>query len=421
MPTPIDQSRRDFLKRTATVAGAGSLAAGLPRIARAQTPSANERVGVGIIGLGGMGSTHLGVLMTLKEKIRQPVDIVAVCDVLSLRLEPAAAKCKAKAYKVWTDLIADKAVDVVLIATPDHWHAPMALAAAEAGKDLYCEKPMSHYDHLDLAKKVVETVARNKRVMQLGTQKLSNKCWGPAKEKVASLGTILHVECTDCHNRPVFEPLPKDIGVIPGKTLDWDMWLGCKTTRVPECSFDLRRWACFRDFWDYSGGPITDQLPHALTPWVKTLDLGFPKRVVTTGGLYFHKDGREVPDTVQMCIDYEGGPTVSLLGMLASDRNSPGIIRGQKATMVVREPNEVEIIPEGAAGGGASSVTTGEKNLMLYDHWRNLLSCVKTRNQPISDPVMGYRVMVALSMGVKSYRSGKAMVFDSQRGSVQSL
>jgi len=144
MTTPIDQSRRDFLRHAATVAGTGLVAASLPHRAKAQSFPANERIGVGLIGLGSMGSSHLMILTLLKEKLREPVEVVAVCDVHYKRLDETAGKSGAKPYKVWTELLADKQVDAVVIATPDHWHAPMTLAALDAGKDVYCEKPMTH-------------------------------------------------------------------------------------------------------------------------------------------------------------------------------------------------------------------------------------------------------------------------------------
>jgi predicted dehydrogenase len=145
---------------------------------------------------------------------------------------------------------------------------------------------------------------------------------------------------------------------------------------------------------------------------------------VTGGGLYYHKDGREVPDTVHACIDYEDGPTVSLLASLATGQNCPMIARGQKAAMIVRGLAEIQIIPESLPNAPAVSQPTvikGKDGNNLFDHWRDFLNCVRTRNKPISNEVLGYRVMVALSMAVKSYRSGKAMGFDSQQGTIKEL
>ncbi len=424
MTARVRQSRRDFLKHTAAVAGTGIVAAAATRSAKARTFSANDRIGVGMIGLGGMGSVHLDGVMTLGKNQGERVDVVAVCDALQPRLEAAATKSGAKPYKVWTDLLADKQVDAVLVATPDHWHAPLTLAALEAGKDVYCEKPMTHYDHLDLAKKVVETVASKQRVMQVGTQLIQEDCWKLVKENVSPLGPLLHAESSDCKNWPYESPVndPEAAGIVPGKTLDWDMWQGCELTRMPKRPYDLLRFACFRDFWDYSGGPITDQLPHVLTPWVFTLNLGLPKRILAAGGVYYHKYGREAPDTVHVLIEYESGPMVSVLASLASGKEGPKMIRGQKAALTVRSPIEIEITPEGEDGkAGQQKVVKGKEKISFHEHWRNFLDCIRTRNKPTSNEQIGYRVMAALSAAVRSYRSGKAVGFDPQQGTIKEL
>jgi predicted dehydrogenase len=417
-------NRRDFLKQSAAVAGAGLVAGIAQQRARAQAPSANEKIGVGAIGVGGMGSHHLGVLMNLKKE--GLVDVVAVCDVYANRLEAAAKKTGGKPYKVWSDLLADKQVDAVLIATPDHWHAPLCIAAAEAGKDIYCEKPMTHWDQLDLARKVVEAVEKNKRVMQVGTQFISDDCWEIAKEKLGMLGKVVHVQSSDCRNGPIgcYSPKSNDPAVRPGENLDWEMWLGCDKTRVPHHAYEPGRFLAFRSFWDYSGGTGTDFFPHILTPWVKVLDLGFPKRVVTAGGRYFWDDGREVPDIVNTCIDYEGGPTVMLTASLATEQNLPWLIRGQKAAMTFASTpsSPVKIIPEKAAGNTGETIELkGKRRWSEEQHWRDLIRCIKTREMPRSNQLIGYRVMAALSMGIKSYRTGKAMGFDTQTETVKEL
>lgn len=425
MTESVNPNRRDFLRKTAAVAGVGLVAAGSPRKARAQAPSANEKIGIGAIGVGGMGSHHMNVLMNLKKE--GLCDVVAVCDVFQNRLDAAAAKTGGKPYKVWTDVLADKRVDVVFIGTPDHWHAPMAIAAAEAGKDIYCEKPMTHWDQLDLAKKVVEAVEKNKRVMQVGTQFMSDECWELAKPKVEMLGKVVHVQSTDCRNGPIgcYSPASNDPAAQPGKTLDWDMWLGCEQTRVPKREYQPGRFMAFRSFWDYSGGIGTDFFPHILTPWVNLLNLGFPKKVQTAGGRFFWDDGREVPDMVTTCIDYEGGPTVLLIASLATEQNLPWLVRGQKGYMEFNNPGgfcPVRIKPEPASGSKFDPIELkGNRKWSEEQHWRDLFACVKSRKKPRSHEVLGYRVMTALSMGIKSYRSGKAVGFDERENKIIEL
>ena len=135
-------TRRKFLAKSAVAAGGiVLLGANVPAPASGQSAArkgANDRIGVGLIGCGGMGNAHLDALTSLKES-GYPVDVVAVCDVYKPRLEAAASRTGGKPYADFHDLVAAKDVDLVGIATPDHWHAPMTIAAADAGKDVYCE------------------------------------------------------------------------------------------------------------------------------------------------------------------------------------------------------------------------------------------------------------------------------------------
>jgi predicted dehydrogenase len=411
-------SRRDFLKQTAVAAGAGLVASQPGRSRAAQKGSANERIHVGVIGCGGMGNGHIGQLLKFREQ--GLVEIAGVCDVYSKRLDGAAKRTGAKPYKVWSDLVGAKDVDAVLIATPDHWHAPMTIAAAEAGKDIYCEKPMTYWGRLGDAKKVVEVVAKHQRVMQVGTQFLSDDIWELAVPEVGSLGTLMHVQSCDCRNHAydIYSPKTSDPDAVPGKTLDWDMWLG----PAPKRPYEPGRFSAFRAYWDYSGGIGTDLFPHILTPWVKMLKLGFPKRVVAAGGIYYYKDGREVPDLVNLCVDYPDGPTVMLLATLANDTGLTWQIRGQKATMSFDGPTgPAKIEPQRAAGGGETREIKGSRHWSLENHWLDFLDCVKTRKQPRSDAAMGYKVMTVLHMGVRSVRSGMGLGFDPQTETVHVL
>lgn len=421
MPSKSQPNRRDFLRQSVTVAGTGAVTAAVARRARA---SANERIQVGAIGCGGMGNHHLGQLAKLKEE--GLAEVVAVCDVFQKRLDAAAKRTGGKPYKNWKELLNDKNVDAVLVATPDHWHAPMCIAAAQAGKDIYCEKPMTHWDHLDLAKKVVDTVAEHNRVMQVGTQFLSDDVWDLAAERLDKLGKVIHVQSSDCRNGPIgcYSPKTNDPSAVPGKSLDWDMWLGCEGTGVPKRPYEPGRFFAFRSFWDYSGGIGTDFFPHILTPWVRTLRLGEPKRAVTAGGQYYWDDGREVPDIFNTCIDYEGGPTVMLLASLASNEGLPWLIRGQQATFHFNGPTSpLKIVPETYHGhkGGETEELKGKQHWDTLPHWKDFLRCVKSRKKPRSHEGLGYQVMAALSMGIKSFRTGKAMAFDKAAGTVRAV
>ena len=437
MSEPKVPNRRDFLKKTAIAAataglggcavtekrGLGGLKQAVVKAKARRKLGPNDRINVGVIGCGGMGNAHINTLLTLKKE--GLIEVVAVCDVFSKRLDAAAKRTGGKPYKVWTDLIADDRVDTVSIATPDHWHAPITITAVEAGKDVYCEKPMTHWQHLDLAKKVVDVVAKHNAVMQVGTQFMSDDVWDLARDNIARLGKPIHVQSTDCRNGPIgcYSPKSNDPAAVPGKTLDWDMWLGTEFTGAPKRAYEPGRFFAFRSYWDYSGGVGTDFFPHILTPWIKVLDLGFPKRAVQSGGQYYWEDGREVADILNMSLDYADGPTVTVLAALATGQNLPWLIRGQKAAFEFAGPSSpLKILPEKRVpDAGKPAEIKGKRRWSLDNHYRDFFDCVKSRKKPRSHEIFGYRVMAALAAGIQSYRTGKAMGFDEKTGKLVAL
>jgi predicted dehydrogenase len=401
--------RRGFLKQAAA-AGAAAAWSARPALGKAD---ANDRVGVGVIGCGAMGTTHLEALTALREK--HWVDIVAVSDVFDKRLDAAKARTGAEAFRDYRKLLDRKDVDAVVIATPDHWHASMSIAAAEAGKDVYCEKPMTHWKDLQEAKDVVAAIARNKRVMQVGTNGLSDSQFEQAAEQIAAktLGKLIRAQASDQRNGPiaVYSPKTNDPQAEPGKTLDWDQWLG----PAPKHAYEPGRYFAFRSFWDYSGGIATDFFPHMLTPLVAVMDLGFPKRAAASGGLYYWNDGREVPDVFDLMLEYPAGPTIHLAGGLANDSNFPMQIQGQRATLTFGGSG-FAIDPQFSADSHAkrAEVKTTRPG-SLDEHWRDFLTAVHTRKKPRAHELHGYHVMAALHMGVRSFREGKVFEFDAEK------
>jgi len=410
--------RRRFLKHSATVATVAAVTAttvGKSRAGQAQRPpSPNEIINVGLIGCGGMGSGHRHKLVRM-SKDNEPVRVVAVCDVWEKRLNQAVKDSGAKPYKDYRKLLEDKDVDAVLIATPDHWHAPMTIDAADAGKHVYCEKPMTYWKDLDDARRVVEAIRRNNRVMQVGTNGLSDSIWEQAAERVRTgiLGKLIHVQASDMRNGriDVYDPTRKDPDARPGVNLDWRMWLG----PAPSRAFDPGRYLSFRVFWDYSGGITTDFFPHLLTPLLFTLGLRFPKRVVSSGGLYNFRDGREVPDIINVTIEYENGPSILLVGSVTTDVDLPMVVRGSNATLEFKEPGAL-IEPQRSVGKSFErEEIKRERPGSLEEHWRDFLTCIKESRKPRSNEELGFCVMAALHMAVHSYRRGRAMEFDPKK------
>ena len=413
-------TRRTFLKGTAAVAGGVALLGTEALADTAATTSASERIRIAVIGCGGMGNAHIGALQSLKNG-GYPVDIVAVSDVYQPRLDAAAARTGGTPFKDYRRILERKDVDAVSIATPDHWHSRMAVEAADAGKDVYCEKPMTHWRNLSEAQDVVAAIARNKRVMQVGTQFMSSSIWEQANERITAgaIGTLVHAQASDLRNGPigVYDPKSNDGQADPTKNLDWAMWLGPAKKRA----WEPGRFFAFRSFWDYSGGCGTDFLPHLLTPLVRTMGLQFPKRVTATGGRYTLEDGREIPDIFTITMEYPEGPSVLLVASLANDSGLPMVVRGNRGTINL-ELNSASIQPQRSAGNDAApEQLTATRNYSLDEHFRDFLDCVKSRRKPRSNEVIGNYVMTALHMGIHSFQKGKVMEFDAAKGQAKSV
>jgi len=251
-PSRTSTRRRDFLAASASLAA----------VARAQETRANkERIGIGLIGAGGRGNSLMGEVLRLKEE-GAAADIVAVCDAYRPRLEKAAARFHAKPYSSSGELLQDPAVDAVFIATPDRLHVYHALEAVRAGKDVYCEKPLTHWSQFNKLKELAGEVRARKTIFQVGTQRNSDVMHHNARTQIkrGAIGKPIHVltglfRQGDWGERgmPVDDPNAR-----PGPDLNWEAFLA----DAPKRPFDVSRFFRWRMYMDYSGGPVTDLYPH---------------------------------------------------------------------------------------------------------------------------------------------------------------
>jgi len=416
--------RREFMKRSLTAAGAGVVLTS--RNVHAKVIGAAERVAVGFIGVGGRGSDLLRWVMEI-TKAKDNAQIVAVSDVYRKRLRQAMETANCQGHLDYRELIARKDIDAVIVATPDHWHAPIAIEALKAGKDVYLEKPMTHT--AEEARQVYETVQKTGRVLQVGSQTTSSDQWWKARKAITSgmIGQLLMSQGSYHRNSVEGEwnyPIDQSAGPN-GKGddyIDWKMWLGS----APQRAFDADRFFRFRKYWDYSGGIATDLFYHVMAPLnICWGEAQFPHKVVGTGGIYVFKDGREVPDTFMLAADYPAGHSVVLSSSMANSTHIPGLIRGHEGTILMvpdgRFEGRVEYItvtPERIARKAfAEKYGTIEIKLEAEpreDHMSNFLRCVKTREKPVLDALTAYKAMVPIYMSVKSYREGKVLFFNEQ-------
>jgi predicted dehydrogenase len=422
--TPLN--RREFMSTTAKTTAALAIAA--PFVTTRPVLGANERRGVGFVGTGSRASSHFQSVSWLKTEDHQPLEIVAVSDIYRPRMMKAANALKAKAYGHYRDLLADPGVDIVCVATPDHHHCHQAIEAVRAGKDVYCEKPVSHWRQFEQVKQLAHEVKKSGRVFQLGVQYMSDPAYQQMGRLVREglIGQPIYAECGlfrvgDWGERGM--PID-DSNAKPGEDLDWKAFLG----DAPKRPFDVSRFFRWRMYEDYAGGPVTDLYPHTLTPVVSMLGLTFPSLAVATGGKFRYQE-REVPDTFSLLIDYPEELTIAVLGSQGNNYEGTGgrpptvrvpILRGWDGALTIqRNPethrNEIVFIPaEGVKKERRTFPIEREENVTM--HWKNFVQCCLNRDTNTWCPVdLAYHAQTALLMGMQAYRQGRTARFDPRK------
>jgi predicted dehydrogenase len=420
-----DVSRRDFLSTSA--AGVAWLASA--KLASAAVLGANDRIRMAVIGCGGMGSGHLAGLVKRKEQ--DNIDVVAVSDVYQRRLTRAKGISNAEGYLDYRKILDRPEVDAVLIATPDHWHAKIAIDAMDAGKHVYVEKPMTHTVEQALA--VRDAVKRYNRVLQVGPQATGNDAFWQAREAIEQgrLGKVTWAHGTYNRNARVclFNEHQKiDPTAGPDRTgedfIDWPMWLGAKWGLAPEIAWNPEHFFRFRKYWPYNGGVATDLLYHKLAPLLLAIrgPRGeYPSRVNASGGLYIEKDGRDIPDTFLMTVDYPSEFSIFLASTLTNDSQLPDRIYGKYGTLdfdggpVLRKNGDFE--PEFRQQNGdqvEARLETQERRDMVG----NFLDVIRGGGPLHCNVELGAATMVAIKMAVESYRQRKTLLWDAENEKV---
>lgn len=369
----------------------------LTALSQSRVWGANERLRIGAIGVGG----RLRYLLDLINKINQS-DTAAICDVYLPRVEQTRAD-RAPHSVVYSDyraLLNDKSLDAVVIASPDHWHVQMITDAVQAGKDVYCEKPVTH--SIEEGERVIRLVRDSKRVVQIGTQQRSWEHFIEARERVKAgeLGKVTMAQTYWYQNYKVFPLRPP----IEADKLDWKQWLGS----APDQPFVPRRYANWRWFWDFGGGHLTDLFSHwvDVVHWYFGVDQPLSARAV--GGTYVLKD-LQCPDTIDAAFEYPGELVTTYNGTIIGAVDDGGLIlRGTDGVMrLTRDGYEIFIEPPTTRPPYTPKVAVRSKEDGAIAHLRNFIDCVKSRKEPNAPIEAGVAAARAAHIGNREYRKFK--------------
>jgi predicted dehydrogenase len=346
-------SRREFLARSAKGGAAAAAVARSSMAFIAPPDSPNDRLQLGFIGVGARVQSGL-----IQSAMAVPgVEVVGVCDAYKGRVERAISRTNGRArdYGDWKALLADKSIDAVVVATPDHWHRTQVVEALRAGKHVYVEKPMTLT--VDDGPPMIAAARESGRVLQVGSQGMSSKTEETARDIVRSgkLGKVTMIRAT--YNRNTrsgawLYPIPPDANE---RTVDWAAFLG----PAPKRPFSLERFFRWRCYWDYSGGIATDLFVHLLTSIHFVMDAKMPARVTAMGQNYLHKDTHEVPDTINAVLEYPEGFVVNLSSTFNNEASAESgfEVLGNEASLVFRD-DEMVLKPENAIEGNGWVVSS---------------------------------------------------------------
>jgi predicted dehydrogenase len=447
----IRSSRRQFLQAGAAAFGTTLAVKRINLEAESfggapQQVSASDRVRFGMVGVGMQGSGLLATAVALPG-----VECAAACDLYDGRHVRAReiAGASLRTTRRYQELLDDKSIDCIVAAVPDHWHRQIVVDAVSAGKDIYCEKPMSH--SVADGRAMVAAAKKSGRIVQIGSQRTSSVLCAKARELVAKgvLGDLQLVEGSLGRNSPngawVYPP-PTDLSPA---TLDWDTWQG----DVPKRPLDPKIFARWRCWKEYGTGVAGDLMVHLITGMLYTWGLNeAPTRVVAMGGIRRFKDGRNMPDVHMSLFEYGDVPVYIRLN-LASETpevlrflGSKGILELTEGSLTFTSQAGVDTAPSYYTASFPQAMRKeyidkwhsehdprpGEEPLHdgvsyradSYDdtrpHLWKFFQAVKTRQPVVQDAVFGHHAAIACHMANESYFQRKPISFDPATETLQS-
>ena len=424
-------TRRHFL---ASAAGAGVLAA--------QNVSPNDRVRIALIGAGGQGSADTRNALSVGG-----VELAAVADIYDGRLKRAREVWGEQVFTTrdYREVLARKDVDAVFVATPDHWHSAIAIDAMNAGKDVYCEKPM--VQQLSQGAQMIEAQKRTGRIVQVGSQRVSSIVYAKAKEMLSSgaIGELNMVEAWVDRNSAIGAwqySIPPDASPA---NIDWDRFLG-QAPKVPFEPVRLFRW---RNYRDYGTGVPGDLFVHLISGLHFATGALGPHRVYATGALRFWKDGRDVPDVMIALYDYPTFNVMLRVNLVDGATETMGLrFIGSEGIMAVDNGVTISKVPRELEPGysidtfpkaqqeqflkeyrqkypARPKVHTGQMSAEEsfvppkgysdhFEHVRNFIAAVRSRQPVLEDAVFGFRAAGPALLSNISYFEQKVCLWDAE-------
>jgi len=409
-------SRRRFLKATAGTGAALALSAA----SYGRIKGANERISIGVIGCGsrGIGAHMAGVNAHAKE---QNIEITAVCDPWRLRREQASAKANewygrpARQFVSYRDLLALDDVDAVMIASPDHAHTTHLQATAEAGKDVYCEKPLAtDFNKLKVA---CDAVRKAKVVCQIGTQLRSLPSFAGCRElyRTGILGTVGRIEQCRNNEKPYWYSYVKD---VKREDVDWKEFLLDR----PDQPFDPVKYSGWYGYREFSDGPVCGYGSHFLDLVHYITGATFPSSSVCLGGTFTYNDEHHFtcPDHVHALWVYPEGFMVSYSTLCGNGSGNSFKIFGDEGVLdMVTWTSPVLTADGGAKRSGKIRGKNPVKDVPMPDHFLDWLQCLRSRKTPNADIEAGYQHAVACLMAVQAFDAGKRTIYDAQKREIR--
>jgi len=395
-------NRRELIKGTFAAAAATQLSAQSTE----QVPGANDRIRIGVIGLGVRAQRLMDYLL-----VRKDTPITAVCDVWQKRVDAAKSKVGgATGFIDYRKLLDSKLVDAVFIATPDHWHAPMSIDSMNAGKDVYVEKPLTW--KMEEGPEVVKAARVNGRICQVGAQQRSGPHYIEAMERFVESGKLgqvgmVRIERFGIHGgHPApGKAIPPGIETKPSD-LDWNLYLGRVKYRDwdPEIFFD------FRKFFDFGGAQFTDKLVHDLDSAHMFMKQDDPIAAATLGGIYHAKERRDAPDICNTMIEYRGKWMLTYydafarnlsfeLGMELIGTDGRLTVTRKEYAFYSSDRDEPPVIGKSPRD-------------QTIDHIDNFVACCRSRKRPNGDVYFGHRSAQVVHLATQAYIQRRRLRFD---------